>query len=172
MTTTPPVVYDYTDWITAYSAFVGCSPAQGQEFFNQATTIFANATSNPVYCLQGAAGFKTVMYGVVSHLAWLFAPRDASGNPAAAGQPPSPIVGRINSASEGSVSVGADMGDANAGSPSQAWWMQTPYGAFVWQALASTRTAVYEANPLVMPQTIFPGYFPPSMSRRPFGWRR
>lgn len=168
---TAPVTYSYTDWIAAYPEFSGCSAPQGQAWFNQATTLIANETCNPLYSAQGAAGFKTIMYGVVSHLAWLFSPRDASGQPAAAGQPASPIVGRINSASEGSVSVGSDMGDANAGSPSQAWWMQTPYGAFVWQALANMRTAVPVNNPLIMPQSIYPGYFP-NFGRRPLGWRR
>lgn len=170
--TDTPVTYSFSDWIAAFPEFSGCSAAQGQAWFNQATTIFANATSNPAYCEQGPAGFKTVMYMVVSHIAWLSAPRDASGNPAAAGQPASPIVGRINSASEGSVSVGAEMGDMNAGSPSQAWWMQTKYGAMFWTATANTRGAVYAANPLVMPQGIFPGYFPSFSARRPFGWRR
>lgn len=167
-----PVTYSYADWIAACPAFVGCSDAQGQAFFNTAATVFDNSTANPVYCAQGAAGFKTVMYNVVSHVAWLFAPRDASGNPAAAGQPPSPLVGRINSASEGSVSVGADMGDANAGSPSQAWWMQSQYGALVWQAIALSRTAVPVVNPLVMPQSIYPGGYFPNFGRRPYGWRR
>ena len=115
---TVPVTYSFTDWIAAFPEFSGCSPAQGQAWFNQATTIFANDTCNPAYLEQDAAGFKTLMYMVVSHVAWLSAPRDASGNPSASGQPASPIVGRINTASEGSVSVGADMGDANAGSPS------------------------------------------------------
>lgn len=172
MATTPPVTYSYTDWIANFPEFSGCSPAQGQSYFNRAAVIFANDTCNPAYAAQGATNFKTVFYMLVSHIAWLNAPRDASGNPSAAGQPASPIVGRINSASEGSVSVGADMGDANAGSPSQAWYMQSKYGAEFWAATALQRAAVYVPNPLVMPQGAFPGFWPGFSARRPFGWRR
>lgn len=169
---TAPVTYSYNDWITNFPEFAGCSPAQGQAYFNRASVIFANETCNPAFSI-GQAGFTTLFYTLVSHVAWLNAPRDASGNPAAAGQPASPIVGRINSASEGSVSVGADMGDANAGSPSQAWYMQTRYGAEFWAAMAPYRTAIYEANPLAMPGSYFPGYFPAFNSRRmPFPRRR
>lgn len=168
---TAPVTYSYANWIALFPEFAGCSEAQGQAYFNRATVIFANDQSNPAFCAQGATGFATLLYMLVSHIAWLNAPRDASGNPSSTGQAASPIVGRINSASEGSVSVAADMGDANAGSPSQAWYMQTRYGAEFWAATALQRTAVYEANPLVMPNGIFPGYFP-SAARRPLGWRR
>jgi hypothetical protein len=169
---TAPVVYSFADWTAAFPEFSSCSPQQGQAWFNQAATLFANDTCNPCYGAQGAAGFQTLFYMVVSHIAFLSAPRDGNGNPAASGQPAAPIVGRINSASEGSVSVGADMGDANAGSPSQAWWMQTRYGAMFWAATALQRAATYMANPLVMPQTSFPGYFPAFNSRRMPFWRR
>lgn len=162
----PTVTYSYSDWVAAFPEFSGCSAPQGQAFFNRATTLFGNSNTNPMYRAQGAAGFKTLMYLLVSHIAWLNAPRDANGNPATSGQPASPIVGRINSASEGSVSVQADMGDATAGSPSQAWYMQTRYGAEFWQATATARSATYLANPLVMPDTYFPGYYPGLNSRR------
>jgi hypothetical protein len=92
---------------------------------------------------------------LTAHIAWLNAPRDADGNPASTGSPASPIVGRINSASEGSVSVQADIGDATAGSPSQPWYMQTRYGAAYWAATAQYRTARYVANPVFVPG---PGY--------------
>jgi hypothetical protein len=166
------ITYDYNTWIGSFPEFAGCSAAQGQAYFNRAATIFENSVCNPMYASQGASGFTTVFYMLVSHIAWLNAPRDAQGNPAATGQPASPIVGRVNSASEGSVSVGADMGDANAGSPSQAWYMQTKYGAEFWAATALTRVATYFANPLVMPQSRFPGYYPSFNSRRMPFWRR
>lgn len=165
------VTYSYADWIASFPEFAGCSEPQGQAYFNRAATIFANDLANPAYAAQGAAGFKIVFYMLVSHVAWLNAPRDASGNPSATGQPASPIVGRINSASEGSVSVQADMGDANAGSPSQAWYMQTRYGAEFWAATALQRAATYMANPLVMPDAVFPGYYP-SLNARRFPLRR
>jgi len=165
------VTYNFDDWIALFPEFSGCSPAQGQGYFNRASAVFMNDVSNPVYGAQGASGFQTILYLLVSHIAWLNAPRDASGNPSASGAPASPIVGRINSANQGSVSVQADMGDANSGSPSQAWYMQTKYGAEFWAATAPQRTANYLANPLLMPGTIFPGYYPAFNSRR-FPYRR
>lgn len=47
------------------------------------------------------------------------------------------LVGRINSATEGSVTVSAEMGPASGTS---AWYMQTQYGATYWQATAQYRT--------------------------------
>jgi hypothetical protein len=61
------------------------------------------------------------------------------------GQPPSPLVGRISSASEGSVSVSADMAGASA---SAAWWNQTTYGATAWQATNKYRRATYVPGPV------------------------
>lgn len=153
------VTYSYQDWIARFPEFSQCSSQQGQAWFLRAETIFANDQSNPSYAAQGEAGFKTLFYMLVSHIAWLNAPRDGSGNPAASGTPAPPIVGRINSASEGSVSVGADMGGADSGSPSQPWYMQTRYGAEFWAATAGQRVSVPVNNPLVMPLTGSPiGY--------------
>src|SRR6185369_1059450 len=86
------ITYDYNTWVLNFPEFAGCSPAQGQGYFNRAATIFENATCNPMYASQGVAGFTTVFYMLVSHIAWLNAPRDAQGNAAATGQPASPIV--------------------------------------------------------------------------------
>lgn len=46
------------------------------------------------------------------------------------------LVGRISSATEGSVSVSADIGGS---SNNAAWFMQTPYGANYWQMTAKYR---------------------------------
>ncbi len=55
------------------------------------------------------------------------------------GQSPSALVGRITNASEGSVSVSTDFPmTANS-----AWFMQTPFGAAFWQAMAPYRTMRY-----------------------------
>lgn len=52
----------------------------------------------------------------------------------------SPLVGRIDQATEGSVTVHAEMGPA---SNTSAWYMQTQYGASYWQATAPYRTFQY-----------------------------
>lgn len=52
---------------------------------------------------------------------------------------PSPLVGRVNQASEGSVSVSVDM----PSSPNSAWFNQTKYGAMYWQAILPLRLGKY-----------------------------
>lgn len=143
--TTPVVTFDFATWSGLYPEFSACSPTQGQDWFNRASFLCGNEPSNPANRQPGM--LQSLLYLLTSHIAWLNAPRDIKGNPAATGQPASPIVGRINTASEGSVSVGADMGDVTAGSPSQPWYMTTRYGAEYWAATAFVRTARYVAYP-------------------------
>ena len=54
-------------------------------------------------------------------------------------------VGRVSSASEGSVSVSLDVGVMSG---TAAWFMATNYGMAFWQATAQYRMArVYQGNP-------------------------
>ncbi len=139
-----PVTFDFTEWTTMFPEFAATNPTTAQTWFNRASFLAGNQTCNPLYGVTDM--LKTAIYLLTSHIAWLNAPRDATGVPASSGQPPPPVVGRINTATEGSVSMGADMGDANAGSPSQAWYMQTKYGAEYWAMTACVRTARYVPN--------------------------
>ena len=152
--TLPPPVVTF-NWMTFRTWFpeFGClTEAQGQAYFDMAGLYCANSSQNPLWC---AGVLPQVMNLVTAHVAWLLAPRDANGNPASQGQPPSPIVGRINSASQGSVSVGATL-DGEMGSPSQMFFMQSRYGMLAWQAMAVGRVARYVANPTMVASAIFP----------------
>lgn len=143
---TPVVTFDgtwFTTWTTMFPAFCALTEAQGQAYFTLATLYVENSTRNPAWC---AGILPQLLYLVTAHVAWLLAPRDANGNPAAQGTPASPIVGRINSATQGSVSVGAAL-DGEQGSPSQQFYMQSPYGMLAWQAMAALRTFRYTVNP-------------------------
>jgi Protein of unknown function (DUF4054) len=131
-----PIVFNYAVWIAEFPEFAAVSQPLAQSYFNRATNFWNNCGWQA--SLPNAAGLLNLL---TSHIAWLNAPRDANGNPASTGQPASPLVGRIDQASEGSVSVHADMGEATAGSPSQAWYMTTKYGAEFWYAVAAFRTA-------------------------------
>lgn len=62
------------------------------------------------------------------------------------GQPPSGIVGRVNRAQEGSVSVGTDFGTMVYG---QAYYAQTQWGAMYWQSTARFRKFAYIPAPVV-----------------------
>lgn len=155
----PPVVFDYTAWTARYPEFAGVSPAQAQGYFAEAGLYCANSTLNPAFCV---GILPTLLNMLTAHIAWLYAPRGPNNQPAAVGQQASSIVGRIDTATEGSVNVHADMGEANAGSPSQAWYMQSAYGASYWFATSQFRTAKYFANPTFVPSVIYSG-------RRGFG---
>jgi Protein of unknown function (DUF4054) len=151
--TTPAITFVFSDWVAQFGEFAAVNPVAAQAWFNRATNFCSNDTCNPAYVQDPTGGILTgLLYLLTAHIAWLNAPRDAFGNPAATGAPASPIVGRINTASEGSISVGADMGDANEGSPSQAWFMTTRYGAEFWYASVQYRHGFYVAQPTILPE--------------------
>jgi hypothetical protein len=151
----PAVTFNPTTFKDAYPEFAACTTGQLTAWFTRASFLCGNEACNPVNAVTGM--LESCLWLLTAHIGWLNAPRDANGNPAASGQPASPIVGRVNTASEGSVSVGADMGEATAGSPSQPWYMQTKYGAEYWAATAPVRTARYVAQPSLSPQPWYPG---------------
>jgi hypothetical protein len=149
----PPFVFSYETWVAMFPIFAPLSPTQGNAYAMRAALQFANSCSNPAYC--GAGSLDGYFYLVISHIAWLSSPKDANGNPAAAGAAPSPLVGRISNATEGSVSVQTEWDAGGSVSPNEAYWLQTPFGAEFWTATAPFRTARYLARP-----TIVAGTFP------------
>lgn len=89
-----------------------------------------------LYCNNSDGSFvkdvvrrKAMLYSLVAHIA-------ALADPNRHGQ----MVGRVNSAREGSVSVTTEMAPATQ---SNAWFMQTPYGATFWQLAAPYRSAIF-----------------------------
>ena len=156
--TTPAVTFVFADWIAQFGEFSAVNPMAAQAWFNRATNFCSNDTCNPAFVNDPTGATLTgLLYLLTSHIAWLNAPRDANGNPAATGAPASPIVGRIDQASEGSVSVHADMGEANAAFPTQSWYLQTRYGAEYISATARIRTAFYVAQPTIVPNPPYTG---------------
>jgi hypothetical protein len=125
------IAFDPTYFATRYPEFVSIPQASISACFSEAG-IYCNNT-NPVISDQTIGGLLYVLlHMLTAHIVAL--------NFGVNGQSPSQLVGRINSASEGSVSVGADMG-AVAGS--KAWFLQTKYGAAFWQGTARYRTMMY-----------------------------
>jgi hypothetical protein len=143
--------FDPVGFVAAFPEFSGCTPAQLTGYFTRATLIQANDGTGPVNDLAVQSMLLNLL---TAHIGYLSAPRDANGNPSATGQPSPQIVGRLSSAGEGSVSAQFDMGNVEAGSPSQPWYMQTRYGAEWWAATASYRTAIYRAHPTIIGQPI------------------
>lgn len=128
------VTFVYSDWTALYPEFsttVTTAP-QAQGYFDQATVL----QENTGYPISDPTTLTTLLYLLTAHVALLFA--GSNGNPV------SPLVGRISSATEGSVSVGTEMPGATANS---AWFQQTRYGALYWQMTAAYRTMRYIPNP-------------------------
>lgn len=123
------VVFDPSAFKARYPEFVSVSDALLQAYFGEATIYLANTEDSRV---QDVAQRAVLLNMLVAHIAVM--------NAGANGQPASPLVGRVNTATEGSVSVGTDMGTVPF---TAAWFLQTKYGAAFWQATARYRTMQY-----------------------------
>lgn len=139
-TPVPAVTFDYAQWLVVYPYFSGISQGAAQAYFNLATLYCANKLG-PV-C--DVATLAALLYLLTAHVAWLMSPKDANGNPTSSGGTLNPVVGRMSSATEGSVSIQTD----NQYAPGSAqWFQQTPWGAAYWQATAIYRTFRWRASP-------------------------
>ena len=146
------VTFNYQTWVQRYPEFANVSQALAQAYFDEASLYFANC---------GWTGSlpqaPTLLNMLTAHIAWLYAPRDANGNPSSTGQAASPLVGRISSAGEGSVNVSTEL--TQSGGPSQSFFTQSKYGFSFFQATAQFRTGHYFARPTIVADGIFP-YLP------------
>lgn len=158
----PVVTFVWADFVAEYPEFANISPPRAEVFFRRANNYFTNSALNPALC-NGLAHMTSLMYMVTAHLAWLGSPKDANGFPSGSPAAPNNLVGRINSASEGSVSVGVEL--KGGGSPSEEFWTQTQYGFEFWAATGQYRTWIYGANPVYVPSAIYP-YGLPVFGRR------
>lgn len=144
MAATPPTipyVFVYDDWVQLFPEMAGVSQQQAEAYFAIATTYVRNDGGGPVRSAQVLA---TALNFTTAHVAKLFS-QQTNGRPDSNGaEPPAGIVGRIASATEGSVSVSAEMPDQP---PAAAWWQQTLYGAAAWKLLAPYRTMRYLPGP-------------------------
>lgn len=152
MSSTGVVVFNYAAWIARYPEFAAVLEPTAQLYFDEATLYLNNTACSIVADTSKRA---TLLNMLTAHIAWLNR-KDASGQPA------NPLVGRIDSATEGSVSVHADM----TGVPgTAAWFLQSAYGAAYWQATAMYRTMRY------IPGPVTPVPFGWGPVARPWGWR-
>lgn len=131
------VTVTYAQWITAYPQF-GKSvtdAAFDAVLWPLAQQYNRNDSGGPV-CV---AALQTQLLNLMlAHLATILY---------GAGGGPSPLVGRIDQATEGSVSLHADM---PGGTASSAWFQQTPFGAAWWQLALPFRLGRY--FPKITPQ--------------------
>jgi hypothetical protein len=126
-------VFVAADFKAAYPAFAAVPDALLQAFFSIATIYLRNDGSGPV---RDTNLQTQLLWMLTAHVGQI----SGALNP---GGVPSGLVGRITSASEGSVSVSSDY----PSTPNNAWFVQTPYGAMYWQATAAFRMARYLPGP-------------------------
>ena len=108
----------------------GVTVAQLNMYVGLASQYLRNDGGGPVRTVQEQANLLNL---IVAHITALLAQNN--------GQPPSSLVGRIASASEGSVNVSADMPT----NPTEAWFNQTRYGAMFWAGTRQYRNMRYMA---------------------------
>jgi len=127
------VAFDTGTFYLRFPELAGVSPSQLTFYFQLAGDFVNNTDCSIVpYCPPTVLAREDALYLTVAHLAKLFGTN--------AGISPSPIVGRIDTATEGSVSVGATV---DIKSQSAQWWLSSVYGFAVWQLLAPWRSALY-----------------------------
>lgn len=145
--------FSYADWSARFPSLVASVSEP------LATLYFAEAS---IYCDNSACAIipydntltppiltrELILNLLVAHIALLNTPIN--------GQGPSPLVGRVDSATEGSVSVSAVM-DGIPGTA--AWYVQTTYGSQAYQLMAGYRTARYCASLGRFAQVGRPGYY-------------
>jgi hypothetical protein len=127
------VVFNSALFAERYPEFAGASPALLQLFFTEACLYCDNGPFSIVSDSSVGGQRDLLLLMMTAHIAQL--------NVGSNGQPASSLVGRVASASEGSVSVTADFG-GNV-TKNEAWFLQTKYGAAFWQATANFRTMQY-----------------------------
>lgn len=131
-------VWSQSAFLETYPNFRAVPATTLQAQFNIATIYLRNDGTSPI---RSVATQTTLLYMLTAHLLQLtFGP---NGEGAIAGGAAPGLVGRISSASEGSVSVSTDYPE----NPNAAWFTQTPYGAAFWQATANFRRAYYRPGP-------------------------
>lgn len=128
------VVFEPSVFKTKYPAFASLSDALLQDDFADATLFLNNSCCSVV---KDANRRERLLYMVTAHIAALL--QGENGNP------PSGIVGRVNNAREGSVSVSTSY--VNEMSMSEAYFSQTQYGAMFWAATAQYRAFHYVPAP-------------------------
>ena len=128
------VVFDPVAFKVRYPEFTSVSDPMLTACFTEATLYLSNADNSPVQDIPRRTLFLNML---TAHIAWI-------GGRLNADNMPKP-VGRISNAGEGSVSAGFEY----LAPGTQAWFVQSQYGAAFWQATSLLRSFRYVARPTV-----------------------
>ncbi|MEQ9910985.1 DUF4054 domain-containing protein [Pectobacterium polaris] len=124
------VVLDIDKFRAMFPEFSNVTDIALQFLFDQATDYLNNTEYSVVI---DATKRERLIYLLMAHLAYVRY-GDSKGNGG------SGLVGRLSSASEGSVSVSSDAGQIEF---RYMWYTQSPYGMDYWQATKVYRMANY-----------------------------
>ena len=104
-------------------------------YFIEAAMLLNNTSKS---CVKSLAEREVLLFLLVAHFAVLQQRVEGDNE----------VVGRISSASQGSVSVSLDNGQTTL---SDKWYQQTPYGSKYWALTAKYRSFLYIATNVAMP---------------------
>lgn len=128
------VVFDPAEFRALYP-LITATDVQLEDYFAMAETFLDNTECSLVKDLKSR---KRMLYLLVAHIATITGTAEKGNN----------IVGRISSATEGTVSVSIDYGTMGN---NERWYLQTPWGAMYWQLTKKYRSAVYRMGIAPMP---------------------
>lgn len=121
------VSFEPSAFKSAYPEFAGVADLALRQYFAQAELLINNTDSSRV---TNVTEREMLLGLLVAHIAKM---RQSAANGGG-------LVGRVSSATEGSVSVSADMGQVTN---TQAWYAQTTYGADYWALTSKYRRFRY-----------------------------
>ncbi|QCE32900.1 DUF4054 domain-containing protein [Acetobacteraceae bacterium] len=122
------VIFDPAEWKKTFPIFADLTDAQAQFNFDCACDYLNNSAASPIRNLRKR---QRLLWLLTAHLSQLSLNGTSASENGTSG-----MVGRISSASRGSVSLSTDA----SGIPRSGWWFaQTPYGAAFWQATLPLR---------------------------------
>lgn len=137
------VEFDASEFVALYPEFAGLTNGTMQNAFNDATFLLSNSCCSAV---RDANQRLILLYKLTAHMLLLNAgTNDGAGNVTT----PQTAVGRVDSATEGSVTASLAY-NATVGE-SEAFFIQTQYGAQFWQMTAPYRTMHYIGPPAFGP---------------------
>ena len=126
------VVFDPAAFKARYPEFAAVGDPLLQACFGESCLYLSNTDNSPV---QNVTRRAVLLNMLTAHIAALGGALSSDGQP----RP----VGRVSSATEGSVSASMEY----LAPGSSAWFAQTQYGAAFWQATTSLRGFRYIAQP-------------------------
>lgn len=130
----PSVIFNPALFKARYPEFATVNDIVLQGCFDEAGMYLSNSDSSPVQNIDR----RTILLNMLTaHIAWIGGKRNPGNNPLP--------VGRVSSATEGSVSAGLEYGAPG----SAAWFSQTQYGSSFWQATTALRGFRYRPQPTV-----------------------